>query len=467
MRAACLAALTALIALLAIAPAAFGAGISLDRTPSPPQAVLRGSGVQSFSFTITYTSIPIRYVFRVVDPTGAAVITRSVPLSPSQPGPVTATESFAPSAGALVGRYRAVIEFYSSAGEIDPEASAQVNFDVAPNLGTLQLIKFEDTNGNGARDVGEPGVPGWSFRLINPLGGTSDATTGPDGTVTITGVPAGVWQVSEIMKQGWQPTTPASGTVGVPQGGLGSFTAGNVRPAPLSGTVFIDSNGNGVINPGEVGRGGVTITLGGVTGTGQTVSATTITAQDGTYQFPDLLPGVYSATMTTPTGLTATTPVTRANRVITSGVGNPNNNFGLRSTTATITQRPDISIDKRGPASATRGATFRYTIVVRNNSSFAARNVEVTDLVPANLTLVRIPSGAFIRNGVVTWRLGTLRAGQSRTLSMLVRVNPTTSATRITNTATVTADGLPPRRDSVTTRLRDRPPVRRTGAVTG
>jgi uncharacterized repeat protein (TIGR01451 family) len=462
-----LAALTVLIALLAIVPAAFGAGISLDRSPSPPQAVLRGGGVQTFNFTITYTSIPIRYVFTVTDPNGNVVLTRAQPIDPGNRGPVQAAEAYAPGPLATVGRYRAVIDFYSSAGEIDPEASARVNFDVAPQLGTLQLIKFEDTNGNGVRDGGEPGVPGWSFRLTNPSGGTSDATTGPDGTVTVTGVPAGTWQVAEILKEGWQPTTAPAGTIAVPAGGLGSFTAGNVRPAPLSGTVWIDVNGNGVINPGEIGRGGVTLTLTGVTGTGGSVNSTTISGQDGTYQFPDLLPGTYTVTMTTPEGLTATTPVTRAGRIITSGVGNPNNNFGLRSPSATIQQRPDISIDKRGPATATRGSTFRYTVVVRNNSPFSATNVEVTDLVPANLTLVRIPSGAFIRNGVVTWRLGTLRAGQSRTLSMLVRVNPTTSATRIVNTATVTADGLPPRRDSVTTRLRDRPPVRRTGAVTG
>ncbi len=30
-----------------------------------------------------------------------------------------------------------------------PEVLAQVAFDVADKLGTLQLIKFEDANGNG------------------------------------------------------------------------------------------------------------------------------------------------------------------------------------------------------------------------------------------------------------------------------------------------------------------------------
>ena len=112
------------------------------------------------------------------------------------------------------------------------------------------------------------------------------------------------------------------------------------------------------------------------------------------------------------------------------------------------------------------GSVFEYKITVRNRSSFAATNVEVTDLVPAQLTLVSIPDGATIRNGVVTWEVGTLAAGASRTLTMDVRVNANVTGD-IVNTATVTADNLPPRRDTARTEVVGPAPVARTGGVTG
>jgi hypothetical protein len=77
-----------------------------------------------------------------------------------------------------------------------------------------------------------------------------------------------------------------------------------------------------------------------------------------------------------------------------------------------------------------------------------------------------VPTGATIRNGVVTWRVGTLAPRASRTLSMPVRVNPNVTGT-IRNTATVTADNLRPRRSTATTRVTGPRPVARVGGVTG
>lgn len=454
----------ALAAMLAAASGALGAGIQLDRTISPPQAVVRGSGIQTFNFNITFTSTANRYEFTVLDPNGIAVTAPEVVQTPGVASPIVGVRQWAPPAGAQPGRYQAQVRFFSSTGF---EAEARVTFDVADQLGSIRLVKFEDLNGNGSRDVGEPGVPNWTFNLVNPQGSPSDARTGNDGTVTVSDVPAGTWRVDEVMQQNWVAVTPTGGQVAVPAGGTGTFTAGNVRPAPLSGTVWLDLNSNGRIDVGENGRAGVTITLNGTTGLGTRVTDTTVSTGDGSYIFPDLMPGTYSVRMTTPKGFTATTAIVRNGRVITSNVGNPNNNFGIVSGSGVVTQTPNVTIDKRGPATALRGQVFTYVIVVRNNSTFAARNVEVTDLVPANLTLVAIPAGATIRNGVVTWSLGTLAPGASRTLRMRVRVNANTTATRLVNTATVTATGLPPRRDTVTTRLRNPPPTRRIGGVTG
>ncbi|MCA9211364.1 MAG: cadherin-like domain-containing protein, partial [Planctomycetales bacterium] len=69
----------------------------------------------------------------------------------------------------------------------------------------------------------------------------------------------------------------------------------------LSGSVFIDSDNDGVRDTGEIGLPNVTITLQGTSTGNTTIQRTTTTANDGTYQFADLPPGTYSVTETHPT----------------------------------------------------------------------------------------------------------------------------------------------------------------------
>lgn len=462
-----LVALVSVFALLVMAQSALGAGISLDRNPSPPQAIAPGQGAEQLNFTITFETVADRYTFTITDARGTQVLARSESVA-GRPSPITGSQSWTPPAGTPPGRYTAGVQFYSSAGL---EATATVIFDVSDQLGTLRLTKFEDRNGNGRFDAGDPLVPNWRFRLTNPQGNQSQVATGADGHSVSAGVPAGTWQVEELLDPGWVAVTPVTGTVTVPVNGEGSLMMGNVRPAPLSGIVWIDSNANGVRETTEAVRANTTLTLTGTTGMGQSVSRTTVTGADGGYVFEALMPGTYSVSVTVPNGLNATTATTRPNRVITSNVGNPNNDFGLRAGPTTQTAggpTPNIAIVKRGPAQVTRGQIFTYRITVTNRSNFTARNVVVTDAIPADLTLVAIPTGATVANGVVTWRLGNMPARSTRTVSMRVRLNPTSTVTRFTNTAQVTATGLPPRRSTVPTRVRENKPVeRRTGGVTG
>lgn len=458
--------MVALVVALAVPAVASAIGISLDRSPAPPSAVQRGVGSETVNFTITYQTVAANWALRFSDPSLNVVGQETLSVA-GQPSPINGQRSFSPSATAPLGRYRATVDFFSSGNSL--ESSALVVFDVADQLGTLQLVKFEDVNGNGVREAGEPGVPGWSFRLTNPQGNGSVVSTGADGTVTVPSVPAGVWTVEEILDPLWAAITPVSGQVTVPAGGTGTFTAGNVRPAPISGVVYIDANRSGIRDAGEVGRAGVRVDLGGTRPGAITVAARTVlSGADGSYSFPGLLPGSYTVSVAVPGGLTATTARTIPGIAITSGAGSPNNNFGLANGNATIAggPSPNVSIAKTGPATARAGSTFRYSITVRNRSSFTAKNVEVTDLVPATLTLVAIPSGAIIRNGVVTWSIGDMAPRAARTLRMNVRVNPNAGGS-IRNTATVTADGLPPRRSTVVTRLVGPAPVARSGGVTG
>jgi hypothetical protein len=74
--------------------------------------------------------------------------------------------------------------------------------------------------------------------------------------------------------------------------------------ANLSGTVFQDNVGNGVLSPGDTGVAGVVLTLSGTNSQGQFVTLTTVTQADGSFIFANLLPGNYMITETPPSNFT-------------------------------------------------------------------------------------------------------------------------------------------------------------------
>jgi uncharacterized repeat protein (TIGR01451 family) len=461
----------AILILTAVPASALAAsGISFSRSPAPPQAILQ-SGTQQLAYTVSFTTTPSSLRLSIFNPGGTQIVAEPIAISgtsPAQGELFFVPNNFSLGGSAPIGRYRAQIDFFSRpTPDANPEATANVAFDVADALGTLTIVKFDDLNGNGVRDPGEPGLPGWVFQLVNPQGNPAVVTTGPDGSVTIPSVPAGEWQVTEVMEPGWVPITPVSGPVTIPANSTGVFAAANARPAPICGVVFLDVNRNGILDPGEAGYGNATLTL---TGGNGALPGPVVSGPAGDYCFENLLPGTYAVAVTVPAGLVNTSPVSIPNIQLRSGVGSFNNNFGLASPPTTIQGEPepspDVRITKSGPATAEREGIYDYSIVVRNSSDFTARDVEVTDLVPVELTLVAIPRGATIRNGVVTWPLGNLAPRASRTLSMRVRVNPQFTGT-ITNTATVTAIGMRPRRDTARTRVVGPEPVVQTGGVTG
>ena len=82
---------------------------------------------------------------------------------------------------------------------------------------------------------------------------------------------------------------------------------GGTNTAALGDRVWIDSDGDGVQDPNEIGVEGVEITLtgagaDGIFGTGDDVSATTTTDENGYYLFDGLTPGVYTTEVTDDTG---------------------------------------------------------------------------------------------------------------------------------------------------------------------
>ena len=91
-----------------------------------------------------------------------------------------------------------------------------------PGLGSIFGLKFNDINGNGAKEGSEPGLAGWTVQLKNASNLTvlRSATTASDGSYAFLNLTPGVYVVGEVTQSGWTQTKPAVG----PGGQVYSFT---------------------------------------------------------------------------------------------------------------------------------------------------------------------------------------------------------------------------------------------------
>jgi uncharacterized repeat protein (TIGR01451 family) len=84
---------------------------------------------------------------------------------------------------------------------------------------------------------------------------------------------------------------------------------------------------------------------------------------------------------------------------------------------------PDISIDASGPGQGLVGDTLTYRIDVRNPGDFTAKEVTVTETLAAGVTLVGSTPSPSGTGGPLQWRLGDLRGGESRTITLQLRAD--------------------------------------------
>lgn len=166
--------------------------------------------------------------------------------------------------------------------------------------------KFNDLNGNGMKDQGEPGLSGWTIELdLNDDGSVDDSTiTDSEGNYAFPSVPPGTHGITEILQQGWIqtfPSTPGDYVVIAAEGNdVSGLDFGNFQLASISGTKFedIDGDGSSVSDPPFLG--GVQINLfldvdddGLFEPGGDDNGPVATIATNGTYAFSELGPGRY------------------------------------------------------------------------------------------------------------------------------------------------------------------------------
>lgn len=216
-------------------------------------------------------------------------------------------------------------------GGADPAAGNNfASGTITVQTSTLSGRVYEDANGNGQADAGEPGIAGVTLTLggTDSLGNpvTRTTTTDSNGNWSFS-VPAGAYTVTEAQPASYLPGITRAGnasgvgsTAGnVPAGGAGVVSGpngsnanviqtivlgaggsstgnlfGEVHAASLAGRVYQDADYNGAYTAGEPGIAGVTLQLIGTDLQGNAVNTSTTTAADGSYGFANLLPGSYT-----------------------------------------------------------------------------------------------------------------------------------------------------------------------------
>lgn len=159
----------------------------------------------------------------------------------------------------------------------------------APN--TLRGMKFSDLNGNGIKDLGEPGLAGWKINLSGTTSGS--AITDSMGNYSFSGLASGSYCVDEVAQAGWTKTEPDSNycvTLDSNQT-IDSLYFGNHEQSggQIYGMKFADQNGNGVKDSGEGGLRGWLIKL-------SPLGYYALTDSTGKYCFMRLPPGMYTVT---------------------------------------------------------------------------------------------------------------------------------------------------------------------------
>ncbi len=266
-----------------------------------------------------------------------------------------------------------------SAGETDLTIDAGVK-PILP--GAVGDFVWNDLNGNGIQDAGEPGIAGVLVTLYdaanNPVG---SAITDGNGAYLITNVPAGTgyYAIFSNLPLGASfttqdqtagggtdsndsdanPTTGRTGSITITAGEINTTVDAGLLIATLNlgNVVWYDQNNDGIKQTTETGIVGATVKLytdanNDNIADGAAV-ATTTTIAGGVYGFANLTPGNYIVGVTIPTGYA----------VVTTNGGDPDNDVDndnngtntsvageVRSSAVTLTagSEPLLAVDGDG-----------------------------------------------------------------------------------------------------------------------
>lgn len=107
------------------------------------------------------------------------------------------------------------VEIFNS---VVPASAIQSIFKADKNgkcTATIKGMKFNDLDGNGVSNTGEPGLANWTIKATDSSSNIQTTTTNLAGNYSFTVPAPGTYTVSEVLVAGWTQTAPTSGTYAV------------------------------------------------------------------------------------------------------------------------------------------------------------------------------------------------------------------------------------------------------------
>lgn len=322
-------------------------------------------------------------------------------------------------------------------------------------------------NGNGVQDAGEAGIPGITVRLINTATGAvyDTTTTDGNGNYQFINVIPGTYQVEFV---------PPSGINAAPRDAGGNDALDSDADASTGWRTpafnVIADTVNTTLDLGLIRGANVRITKSGPAQAlpGQAVSYSLVYANDGpaaadNVTVVDTLPAGVSYVSASPppssvSGQTITwnlgtlangaSGTITVNTTVAAGAnGQVTNQAQISTTTTNDTPgdntststtnviRPNVTIQKAGPATVTVGNVLAYTLSYANNGSANASGVTVVDTLPNGVSYVSAnPAPSSVVGQVITWNLGTVAAAASGSITVNVQSSSTlANGTQLTN----------------------------------
>lgn len=171
--------------------------------------------------------------------------------------------------------------------------------------GSIFGMKFNDLNGDGVKDGGEPGIEDWEIELRDDQDQIIDlAPTDENGNYSFTDLIPATYSVCEITQDGWTRTYPGAdcdrGIVVNPGDAVVDRDFGNFKNIEVTVCKYIDVNGDGDIfeDPLYNAEGGWGVSL----------NENTQNTTEGCHTFSDIGPGNYDVTEEIKEGWTQTYP---------------------------------------------------------------------------------------------------------------------------------------------------------------
>lgn len=188
-----------------------------------------------------------------------------------------------------------------------------------PPTGRIRGKAFDDYNGSGKKDGGEPALAGQTVFLDADDSGTLDpgetsVATLADGTYEFAGLAPGAYRVVVAVPSDWRLTTPASFTAAVGRGTAKGKSFGLTQRAVLTGVLFADDNADGTRQPDESGlrKRKLFLDLDG-DGAWQKTEPLAKTDRDGRWTFRGLAPATYVVRVFPRPGYELTAPAAGGN----------------------------------------------------------------------------------------------------------------------------------------------------------